>query len=181
MKIVNIKDKLGNVTSPNNIKSDEELDSWINHCKENNVFGKPERWVRAKVVVPPDSFTSGYTFYPDETYDESDVLEQKQMEIDGEFVFHVKLKAEYTIEITDYAPPVPSSISPAQARLALLQAGFYDDVQNAVATSTDQVRIYWGYATSFERTNPILTSMASAIGITEEQLDDLFRLGITFK
>lgn len=51
--------------------------------------GKPERWVLHKDEPMAES------------YDDADVLEEKIEQIDGVDVKHVKLKAEYTVEIVD--------------------------------------------------------------------------------
>lgn len=58
---------------------------WIAECVSKNFWGQPERW------VVEDS----------ESYDPSDVLETETREDSSGLKTWVKLKAEYTIEITD--------------------------------------------------------------------------------
>lgn len=69
--------------------------------------------------------------------------------------------------------------TPRQARLALASAGVYEAVQTAVAAVSDQARIEWEYATMVERTNPIITEMQGALGMSDEDLDNLFELAVT--
>lgn len=73
---------------------------------------------------------------------------------------------------------VPASVSRAQAKLALLDAGLLDDVDLAINGLTgDDFRratIEWNERESFERQSPFLLQMAGLVGITDEQLDALF-------
>ena len=80
----------------------------------------------------------------------------------------------------DNAPvPVPYSVEMRQARLALLGAGLLSTVDAAFAAlpgdEGEAARIQWDYATIITRSNPLMVSMASALSLTEEQVDDLFR------
>jgi hypothetical protein len=72
------------------------------------------------------------------------------------------------------APVVPTSISPAQARLALLDAGLLDQVEAAVAAGSRATQIAWEMATSIERNSPTVAALSAALGLTDTQLDDLF-------
>lgn len=80
-------------------------------------------------------------------------------------------------------PPVPSVVDMAQARLALLQAGLYDAVQAAVAglpgAAGDAARIEWEFRATVRRDSPLVASLAGALGLTSQQLDDLFTLAST--
>ena len=69
--------------------------------------------------------------------------------------------------------------TPRQARLALASAGVYEAVQTAVAAVSDQARIEWEYATMVERNNPIISEMQEALGMSDEDLDNLFDLART--
>ncbi len=75
--------------------------------------------------------------------------------------------------------PVPSSVSPRQFRQALDTLGMYDSVQTSVAAADNQTKIWWEYATSVDRDNAPLNAMATSLGVTPEQLDDIFRLAAT--
>ena len=85
--------------------------------------------------------------------------------------------ADIESKIVPYVPPppvVPQVISMRQARLALYGAGLLDDVEAAVAQSTKDVQIEYEYATELNRQWPTLVFLAGALGLTDEQLDNLF-------
>lgn len=71
--------------------------------------------------------------------------------------------------------PVPATVSARQIKLALLAADLLDDVEAFAASQDRAVQISWEYAVEFERQDPMLTAMAAAFGLTDEQVDDLFR------
>lgn len=71
--------------------------------------------------------------------------------------------------------PVPSSITPRQARLALLGAGLLSNVTTAIAAADEATKIAWEFATYVKRDNPIIAAMAAQLGLTSAQVDDLFR------
>ncbi|WP_313135526.1 hypothetical protein [Stutzerimonas nitrititolerans] len=74
--------------------------------------------------------------------------------------------------------PVPQSVTMRQARLAMLGAGILDDVETAiVAMEGDEgraARIDWEYALDVRREWPLINSLGSQLGLTEQQIDDLF-------
>lgn len=72
-------------------------------------------------------------------------------------------------------PPVPQSVTPRQARLALLGAGLLDAVNAAVAAASAQAQIDWNYALEIRRDNALIAGMAATLGLTSAQIDDLFR------
>lgn len=72
------------------------------------------------------------------------------------------------------ASAVPSSVSPAQARLALLGAGLLDQVEAIVAAADQATQIAWNNASVIERNSPTVAALAGALGLTGAQLDDLF-------
>lgn len=64
-----------------------------------------------------------------------------------------------------------------QARSALLAAGLLDDVETLMAdpeTARDIV-LMWQHKPRLRRTHPTTVDMAMALGMTDTQLDDLFR------
>jgi predicted component of type VI protein secretion system len=69
----------------------------------------------------------------------------------------------------------PASVSPRQARLALNAAGLLDAVETAIAASPREVQLAWEYSVSVQRDDPTLAAMAAQLGLTEQQMDDLFR------
>ena len=72
----------------------------------------------------------------------------------------------------------PKVITMRQARLALLDKGLLTAVDEAIATGTDEVlKVEWEYATEVRRDWVNLIAMATSLGMTEEQLDNLFIKG----
>lgn len=77
-----------------------------------------------------------------------------------------------------YVEPAPTPVtrvSPRQARLALLDAGLLDTVETELAKPENKAAlISWEYATSVERDSPLIATIGGALGMTEQQIDDLF-------
>ena len=74
----------------------------------------------------------------------------------------------------------PKVVTMRQARLALLQSGLLQTIQDAIANGTDEaMKIEWEYATEVKRDWDSLVTLTTALGITDLQLDDLFQLAST--
>ena len=71
-------------------------------------------------------------------------------------------------------PAIPTSVSPAQARLALHGAGLLAQVEAIVASADVQTQIAWNSASVIERSSPTVGALSAALGLTDAQLDDLF-------
>lgn len=71
--------------------------------------------------------------------------------------------------------PVPPSVTPRQARLALLNVGKLAEAQAAVDASTEENKITWEYALEIDRDDPLVLFFGDELGFTSNQLDDLFR------
>ena len=78
-----------------------------------------------------------------------------------------------TWELVAIPKEVPQEITPLQSKLQLLELGLLDDVE-AMVSADRKVQLYWEYASVIERDNEILLMIATSLGMTEEQLDDLF-------
>ena len=78
-----------------------------------------------------------------------------------------------TWKLVEIPKEVPQEITPLQSKLQLLEIGLLDEVE-ALVTADRKVQLYWEYASVIERDNEILLMMATSLGMTEEQLDDLF-------
>lgn len=63
-----------------------------------------------------------------------------------------------------------------QGRLALLQAGMLDAVESSISAASREVQIFWEFATEWHRTNAVLISLGASLGLSDTQVDDLFRL-----
>jgi hypothetical protein len=62
-----------------------------------------------------------------------------------------------------------------QAKAALLAAGLLGAAEDAVASSSAAVQLAWAEAVEFRRTSPTIVSLASSIGLSETEVDHLFR------
>jgi hypothetical protein len=85
-------------------------------------------------------------------------------------------RGEYEIAPYDApSPPVPQSVSSMQAKVALSRAGLLQTVEAWVASESGETRLIWNSATVFSRESGLIASAAAALGLTSEQVDDLFR------
>jgi hypothetical protein len=96
------------------------------------------------------------------------------------------LIAEVEAAIIPYTPPpipIPNIVTMRQARLALLSAGVLSLANAAIAAMTgvegEAARIEWEYAQEVKRDAPLVLGMATALGLSEAQLDNLFTLAGT--
>ena len=81
-------------------------------------------------------------------------------------------------------PTISTVVSRAQARKALAIQGLLSLVQPAIDSITDPLQrtlaqIDWDDAQVFERNNQTLVMLAASLGLTEQQLDELFSLAAT--
>ena len=75
----------------------------------------------------------------------------------------------------DPGTAVPALVSRFQARAALYSAGYYDQINEIMATAPMIHQIAWNDASEFHRDSALVQSMSAALGLTSAQVDDLFR------
>lgn len=81
--------------------------------------------------------------------------------------------------------PVPNQVSPRQFRLAMLQVGVSpSDVTTAIDAIADPVvkaaaQVEWEYAVVFERDHALIASLAASMGLSSQDVDNIFRIAIT--
>lgn len=88
---------------------------------------------------------------------------------------------------------VPASVGSGQIRAAMIASGLGADdaaldslingaLTAAVADPTQRAiaLALWGYASEFRRDNAFIATARAALGMTDAQIDDLFRLAATF-
>ena len=73
---------------------------------------------------------------------------------------------------------IPMSITKVQAMKAMKQAGVWDTFKTAIASNTD-ANDEWTLALDLVRDNPFILILAPVLGLTDNQIDDLFILGST--
>lgn len=75
---------------------------------------------------------------------------------------------------------IPQVVTMRQARLALLQSGYLDIVNTAIANMTGvegaAAKIEWEYAQTVDIKSPLVTTMTTMLSLTEDQLNSLFIL-----
>jgi hypothetical protein len=102
---------------------------------------------------------------------------------DGDFVFDDSVTPEQRTIIQNVADAHNSSktimlaISPKQIRMALNRTGLRTKIENAVSIGDQDLKDWWEFSLSFERSHPQVTAMGIAIGQTDAQLDEIWTLG----
>ena len=102
--------------------------------------------------------------------------DEADIHIDG--VLGVYLQADWETMRADEMwarNPVPQQVTMRQARLALLKAGLLDYAEAAIASAGREAQLEWEYAAVVERSNPVIAIVQQQQGVTDEQIDNLFR------
>ena len=79
-------------------------------------------------------------------------------------------------ELQTPAPVAPSLVTRFQALATLATAGYLPTIRAYIATLSedDIVRLAWENAAEWERSSPTLAALATMLGLTDAQVDDLF-------
>lgn len=124
----------------------------------------------------------GYAFVEDGTHPSLNTNQYEVMvgvkEIDGQW-FTVYETREFTQAELDAQLEKQRErmiVSPFQAKAALFNAGLLDDVEAVVlaAETPTLIKLAWVNAVEFRRTSPMIAQLATALNMTDEQLDTLF-------
>lgn len=79
---------------------------------------------------------------------------------------------------SDTLPPggVPVEVSRMQGRAAIIQAGHMAAIQAYIDASTTDIMVKeaWGNVTTFRRQSLMMLTVAVVLGLSEEDLDNLF-------
>ena len=90
------------------------------------------------------------------------------------YIIKYKVLPKTEDEIIEYRKSqVPKSITRLQAKLQLLEIGLLDEVE-ALIEQDRKAKLYWTDSQNFLRNDEILLGMATALGLSDAQLDDLF-------
>lgn len=139
----------------------------MRYVKENKVYTIDEiRQSYPNVSLPEgaDCTAFGYIF-----------LEETEIPTQNGFyaVEVAPVNNKQTWELREIPKEVPQAITPLQAKLQLLKLGLLDEVE-ALVTGDRTSQLYWEYASVVERDNAVLLLMANSIGLTSEQVDEMF-------
>lgn len=91
----------------------------------------------------------------------------------------------WTYDGDKFAPPqpekpkIPQQVTRAQGKAALITSGLWSDVESYVDSITDPTEkalalVALNDTTHWQRTSPFLNSAAVALGLSDEDLDNLF-------
>ena len=98
-------------------------------------------------------------------------------EIDGEPVWYISREGtdeERAAKILDDWR-ISNSVARVYGELVLAQAGLLAAVEEHFATAPEQDRIWWRATQRWRRNHTAITSAAVSLGLTDEQLDNLFQ------
>lgn len=97
---------------------------------------------------------------------------------DGEFSEDLFIDANNVVSIVPRPVAIPVSVTMRQARLALLNAGLLSNVTTAInalpSPEKEAAQIEWEYSQEVHRDKPFVAVLATALGLTDAQLDNLF-------
>lgn len=114
-----------------------------------------------------------------------DVGENQYVKIDGA----ENINGEWTVKyaVVDYTQSEIearleqwrqfTTCSPFRGRTALRRAGLFSQVEAMIALpeTPDEVKDAWEYAIEWRRMDPMIISLATALNMTDTQVDDLFK------
>lgn len=72
-------------------------------------------------------------------------------------------------------PPPVTTVTPRQARLALLDAGLLDTIETKIRAKNRAFQISWDYATEINRDDPLIATIAKELNLTDAAIDLLFK------
>ena len=105
---------------------------------------------------------------------------------DGQGVFiarwsyaQAKPTAAQLAQVSDAAPKTYAPLSAWQVRKVLTQFGLREQVEAAIVTADLNTKDAWNYANEYQRNDPLLNGMATALGMTSAQIDQMFTVGVT--
>lgn len=98
--------------------------------------------------------------------------------IDGVWTQRWNVRDATPEELAALKPPVPYEVTMRQARLALLGIGVLDQVASAIealeGVERETARIEWNHSSVVHRDSPLVAIMGAALGLDDEQLNQLF-------
>jgi hypothetical protein len=95
--------------------------------------------------------------------------------VDGQ-VHQTFSKSGMTRAERDVIDPVPMHVSAAQAIIVINEYGLLDALDAAIAALPRYVQIWYNRANNWDRGNAYVQAMAIELGLTDDQIDDMFRL-----
>jgi hypothetical protein len=91
-----------------------------------------------------------------------------------------QINAAWAANGSSMRPPVPTSCTRKQGKLALLQAGKLDQILALVSSAPRAVQVAFNDADTYERADSNLIYLAGLANMTSADLDQLFTIAVTF-
>lgn len=115
-------------------------------------------------------------------YDDQPELEPNEVAEPGEIRIEDG-RAYQGWTVVQVPEPTIHEVTMRQARLALLQSELLHLVDGAIDSMDEPARsaarIEWEYSQTVERHRPFVQQLGVVLGLTDEQMDDLFKLAVT--
>jgi hypothetical protein len=108
-----------------------------------------------------------------------DQMDELEADLGADAAAYADLIASTRAKVPPYIPPppeIPFSVTPFQAKAAILQAGLLPAVEAALAAASPIAQLAWSDAVAFTRDSPTINSLAAQLGLTSAQVDDLFTI-----
>lgn len=86
---------------------------------------------------------------------------------------------EFTESAILYIPAVIPDVTPRQIRMALSRAGLRASVEAAIAAGSQDLKDWYEFSTTFQRSQPLVVQMGIDLGQSPAQLDALWTLAGT--
>lgn len=101
--------------------------------------------------------------------------------VDGAWVqtWTVAAKTEREIAAELAAWRASLSVTPLQIRRALRSLGLFEGFNNYLASAPEEVVEEWEYAVQIDRNNEVIVKGVLELGMSEETVDDVFKLALT--
>ena len=144
---------------------------------------------QAKVFWNKDNMSPRQVLsYDDEPIKQSETDKEPLFELlDGKKIYKRYQKFDgqkWIVDIeAEYEASIPKTLTPAQAEIILHRTGKLQAVEEILADPNTPVeaKIYWKKAQTIERDNTYLNTLAAAIGLNKQQIDNLFIEGAKIK
>lgn len=98
-------------------------------------------------------------------------------------VLHTKEEQEADAIAQDLKSKTPATVTMRQARLALLDLDLLSSIDEAINAMPEpdktKAKIEWEYAAVVERNSDWVSDLGQQLGLSDTQIDDLFRLAAT--
>ena len=113
-------------------------------------------------------------FYPGEQMNE--LIQDLGNQITPEYSELIQQAIENVVPYVPPPPEIPYSVTPFQAKAAMYGAGIYNQVMTLINDVNTPIltKLAWEEVTEFTRDSPLLNGLAQSLGLTSEQVDNLF-------